>query len=107
MKYNIISCNSFYGGLVTNIRIIYSSGEGIKFNTFPAAIAIKASSHLNIEYQQADYTDFIDNLIKNNKDTESELDLTDVNYLKAALLKDEYESLKAYIRESKINSLYD
>jgi uncharacterized iron-regulated protein len=97
MKYNIISCNSFYGGLVTNIRIIYSSGEGIKFNTFP----------LNIEYQQADYTDFIDNLIKNHKDTESELDLTDVNYLKAALLKDEYESLKAYIRESKINSLYD
>ena len=97
MKYNIISCNSFYGGLVTNIRIIYSSGEGIKFNTFP----------LNIEYQQADHTDVIDNLIEKHKDTESELDLTDVNYLKAALLKDEYESLKAYIRESKINRLYD
>lgn len=96
MKYNIISCNSFYGGLVTNIRIIYSSGEGIKFNTFP----------LNIEYQ-TDYTDVIDNLIEKHKDTESELDLTDANYLKVALLKDEYESLKSHIRESKINRLYD
>lgn len=97
MKYNIISCNSFYGGLVTNIRIIYSSEEGIKFNTFS----------LNIEYQQADHTDVIDNLIENHKDTESVLDLTDINYLKAAFLKDEYESLKSHIRESKINRLYD